>query len=100
MSALEIPDVSATPLGTVLVELAPSDAQTLARILAHYDVLTSFRGPEGERISCADGWVPEVWHHTLIALLAEAERARWRTPPVLVPIRTSAQLAAQEGTHR
>lgn len=84
---LEVPKVSATADGTVLVELDPTQAQTLARILAHYDVIASYRRDDGERMEVADGFDQETWQHTLIALLAQADKARWRTPPVLVPFR-------------
>ena len=84
---LEVPAVRATGDGTVIVELTPSQAQVLARILAHYDVIVGYRSDDGHQLEHADGFVPEEWQHTLIALIAEAEKARWRTPPVLVPLR-------------
>jgi hypothetical protein len=86
---LEVPEISTSTAGTVVVELKPSDAQALARVLAHYDVIAGYQGPDGQTIPVADGYVPETWHHTLIRLLAEAENARLQitAPTVLVPFR-------------
>lgn len=80
--ALDLPEVSVSTAGTVVVELSVKNAQVLGRILAHYDVLTHGEPPT------ADGYEPDVWHHTLIRLLAEAANARLEiTAPtaVLVP---------------
>lgn len=87
---VELPEVSVSTADTVVLELTPSDAQTLARILAHYDVIVGFRGPNGEQVPVADGYTAEVWHHTLIRLLAEAQNARLQitAPTVIVPFRT------------
>lgn len=84
-----IPVVSTSTAGTVVVELTPSDAQALARILAHYDVIAGWRGDDGQQVPIADGYHPETWHHTLIRLLAEAQNARLQitAPTVLVPVR-------------
>jgi hypothetical protein len=86
---LEVPEISTSTAGTVVVELTPDDAQNLARVLAHYDAIVTWRGPEGQRVAVADGYVPDTWHHTLIRLLAEAENARLQitAPTVLVPFR-------------
>lgn len=83
----EVPDVSTSTAGTVVVELTPSDAQTLARVLAHYDAIATWRGPNGEQVPIADGYIADTWHHTLIRLLAEAQNARLQisAPTVLVP---------------
>ena len=67
----ELPEVSASTNGTVVLELAPHHAEVLAKILAHYDVLVTAPGSTGV---AADGYEPEVWHHTLIRLLAERTR--------------------------
>lgn len=86
---IEVPEVSTSTAGTVVLELNPSDAQALARILAHYDVIVGWRGPDGEQVPVADGYTPEIWHHTLIRLLAAAQNARLQitAPTVLVPFR-------------
>lgn len=85
----ELPEVSVSSADTVVLQLTPSDAQTLARILAHYDVIASWRGDNGERVPVAEGFDREVWQHTLIRLLAEAQNARLQitAPTVIVPFR-------------
>jgi hypothetical protein len=84
---LEVPDVSVSADGTVFVELTPSQAQGLARILARYDLIVGWCGPDGEQVPIGDDYTPEIWHHTLVRLLAEAQTARLRigAPPLLVP---------------
>lgn len=91
----ELPEVSVSTTDTVVVELTPTDAHTLARILAHYDVIVSWRGESGETVPPADGFDRDVWQHTLVRLLAEAENARLQitAPTVIVPFRT-------RGAHR
>lgn len=84
-----VPEVSVSTADTVVIELTPSDAQTLARILAHYDVIAGWRGDDGEHIPVADGYDREVWQHVLIELLATAQNARLHitAPTVIVPLR-------------
>jgi len=77
---LEIPEVSRTTDCTVVVELTPSQARVLARVLAHYEVIATAPRP-GDAVMdvtryAADGYDPDVWQHTLIRLLAEAANAR------------------------
>lgn len=79
---LEVPEVSISTAGTVVVELTPTQAQVLARILAHYEVVTTDH-------PVADGYDPDIWQHTLIRLLAEAANARLEIhapTAVLVPV--------------
>lgn len=92
----ELPIVSVSTADTVVLELTPDDAQVLARVLAHYDVIVSWRSEDGEqRVPVADGFDREVWQHTLIRLLAEAQNARMQitAPTVIVPFRN-------RGAHR
>lgn len=92
---LEVPEVSVSTADTVVIELEPSQAQMLAKILAHYDVIASYRGEHDERIPVADGFDREVWQHVLVQLLAQAANARLQitAPTVIVPFRT-------RGAHR
>lgn len=87
--SLERPEVSTSTAETVVLELSPSDAQTLARILAHYDLIVHHRAESGEQLPKADGFVRDVWHKVLIDLLAEAQNARLQitAPTVIVPFR-------------
>lgn len=67
---VDIPMVSATSLGTIVLELNPADAETLARILAHYDALVANASTYTEHI----GYEADLWHHTMIRLLSERAR--------------------------
>lgn len=92
----ELPVVSVSTADTVVLELTPTDAQTLAKILAHYDVIASWRGDDDERrIPIVDEFDRAVWQHVLVDLLAEAQNARLQitAPTVIVPFRT-------QGAHR
>jgi hypothetical protein len=86
---LEVPEVSVSTADTVVLELEPSQAQMLAKILAHYDVIASFRGANDEQIPVVDGFDREVWQHVLVELLAQAQNARLQitAPTVIVPFR-------------
>lgn len=98
----EIPEVSVSTAGTVVIELDPSDAQVLSRVLAHYDLLTG-RGVqhgrrrldvEVERPPVADGYLKDVWNHTMIRLLVESANARLNIngqSAVLVPLHRGAE---------
>lgn len=66
----EVPDVYATADGTVVIDLQPDQAHALALLLAHYNVLAEACGG----VTSA-GYVPEVWHHTLVQLLAQRVHA-------------------------
>lgn len=78
------PETTATTAGTVVVELSLNHAKVLARILAHYDVVTA----AGDQ---AIGYDPEVWHKVLIDLLTQRAAARPGTIPpadvAYVPLR-------------
>lgn len=60
-----LPDVSLSTDETIVVELDREQATVLAKVLAHYDVLEKPLGPP-------EGYVAEVWHHTLLDLLGRA----------------------------
>jgi len=59
----EVPQLAAVP-GSVILTLSTDQARTLANVLAHYDLLVNHSGPADR----ADGYEPEVWHHTLLQL--------------------------------
>ena len=61
---LVLPEVSLSTDENVVVEFDHEQATVLAKILAHYAALKLGDRPEG--------YVPEVWHHTLIQLLGRA----------------------------
>lgn len=86
---VDLPEVSVSTADTVVLELTPTQAQTLARILAHYDLIVHYRGESGEQLQAADGFDRDVWQHVLIDLLAEAQNARLQitAPTVIVPFR-------------
>ena len=105
-----VPAVTATEAGTISVELSPRDAGVLARILAHYDVLTSRGGIDTQlatlRVAVddpsvplpkADGYSPAPWHHTIIRLLTEKARAEALPDAVLVPFHRSGDYLLEVG---
>lgn len=70
----EVPEVYASLIDdTILVELSIEHAEVLAKVLAHYDTMLA-----EQQARPADGYVHEVWHHTLVRLLAE--RAKIHEP--------------------
>lgn len=105
-----VPAVAATQAGTIRVELSPRDAGVLARILAHYDVLTSRGGIDAQLthlqaaaddpsvpLPKADGYSAAPWHHTIIRLLTEKARAESLPDAVLVPLRRGGDYLLEVG---
>lgn len=56
--------------GKLVLVLDHDEAQTLARVLAHYEALT--HPVDGNVVPTADGYDPDVWHQVLIGLLHQA----------------------------
>lgn len=66
------PEVSTSTAGTVVMELAPKDAELLGRILFQYDAVMKGLAEHPMGIDPVDGYDPQAWAHTGIDLLAQA----------------------------
>lgn len=77
------PTVRPTSDRTVAVELSPDQAEVLARILAHYEALTTsprLREVDPTLVGRLDVYQPGVWQHTIVQLLTARAVARAAAP--------------------